>query len=438
MAVLATAVWRVRPSGVNTNGGGYDPGISGAATDYSRQNAAQATGTNGSTSGAGSTTFTDSTAAAFTSAMVGNCIQIASGTNFQAGFYFVTAFTNANSVVLDRTPSSGGAGSAGVWKLGGGWADFWTNTTSSGPLVPGNIVNILGSGTPNPSAYSFDYTANTTFSAAAGNQTAGSIVFQNDPATPGYKAPPDTTGGMPCVSITANDLVTAINNSFIGLWLVATTPPPGHVVITASGANSNCTVFGCVLDQFGKDNQVLNGPSAYIIGSEVFSSVSAAAGSRAVIYITASGAVIGCNIHDAISHGLTFSGTGTFTIINSIVAKCGVVGVLLADANDQAKIIMNNTIDGNGSHGIEVTTQRAAWSCQIINNIISNHTGVGKFGLVVDAGTAAQNSLVVALADYNTYYNNTANYSGINAGPHDTALGVTPYVASATENFTLA
>jgi hypothetical protein len=39
--------------------------------------------------------------------------------------------------------------------------------------------------------------------------------------------------------------------------------------------------------------------------------------------------------------------------------------------------------------------------------------------------------------DYNTYYNNTSNYNAINAGPHDTALGVTPYVAQATENYTL-
>ena len=47
MAINATAIWRVRPSGNNANGGGYDPGIAGAATDYSQQNAAQASGSAG-------------------------------------------------------------------------------------------------------------------------------------------------------------------------------------------------------------------------------------------------------------------------------------------------------------------------------------------------------------------------------------------------------
>ena len=150
MTIGATAVWRVRPSGNNLNGGGYDAGIAGAATDYSKQNAAQATGTNGTTSGAGSTTFTDATAAAFTTLMPGNCIQIASGTNFQAGFYFVISRTNASSVVLDRTPSSGGAGASGVWKLGGGWADFSNLATAP---VSNNTCLVLGSGTPNPAAY---------------------------------------------------------------------------------------------------------------------------------------------------------------------------------------------------------------------------------------------------------------------------------------------
>lgn len=74
MTVNSTAVWRVRPSGSNTNGGGYDAGISGAATDYSQQNAAQASGTHGVTTG--STTFTDATANAFTSAMIGNALYI--------------------------------------------------------------------------------------------------------------------------------------------------------------------------------------------------------------------------------------------------------------------------------------------------------------------------------------------------------------------------
>jgi hypothetical protein len=98
---------------------------------------------------------------------------------------------------------------------------------------------------------------------------------------------------------------------------------------------------------------------------------------------------------------------------------------------------VNNTIDANTGNGIVINTADALAITNILNNIISNHTGGGKFGLTIGAGTAAANSSYASFVDYNTYYNNTSNYNAINAGPHDTALGVTPYVAQATENYTL-
>jgi hypothetical protein len=74
----------------------------------------------------------------------------------------------------------------------------------------------------------------------------------------------------------------------------------------------------------------------------------------------------------------------------------------------------------------------------INNNIISNHVTAATYGITVEAGTAAQNSRIAGFIDYNTFYNNSANYNAINAGAHDTALGVTPYVNSSTEDYTLA
>src|SRR5271170_4168055 len=182
MAVNATAIWRVRPSGSNTNGGGYDPGISGAATDYSQQNTAQATGTLGTASG--TATFTDA-GGAFTSAMVGNALWIASGAGFTVGAYFIVTFNSSTSVVLDRSP---GTGTVAHWALGGGWADFWTNGASTGPAVGGNFIYILGSGIPNPTSYVIDYTAPSFIPQSAGT---GIVTFANDPSTPGYKAAPD-------------------------------------------------------------------------------------------------------------------------------------------------------------------------------------------------------------------------------------------------------
>lgn len=432
MAVNATAIWRVRISGANTNGGGYDPGIGGAATDYSQQNAAQATGTNGA--GSGTTTFTDATAANFTSAMVGNAINISG-----QGFYFVTAFTSATQVVVDRAL---GTFSAASWALGGGWADFWTNTTSSN-IVAGNIVYILGSGTPNPSSYTYDYTSSTVGN-ASGSTTAGYITYANDPLTPGYKAPPDTTGGMPCIKLPNGILF--FNTDYVGAYGL-------YCVSSGQTSNAQYGIFagnhmqaiGCVHDQlafdyvFSADSSVQNVRIA-AYGCEIFSST--APGSNGANYVMSSAAMVvnGCNIHDTVGPGIRLPSSGYqgASILNSIVAKCRGVGITVSGGADPPAALQNLTIDGNVGNGVEVTTQTALASLVMVNCIISNQTSASTSGLVIDAGSAAANSRAAKFVDYNSYYNNTANYTAINAGTHDTALGVTPYVASSTENYTLA
>jgi hypothetical protein len=438
MAINATAVWRVRPSGSNTNGGGYDAGISGAATDYSQQNSAQASGTHGVTTG--TTTFTDATAAAFTAAMIGNAIYI-SGSGQTTGFYFVTAFTSSSVVTLDRSP---GTGVSATWALGGGWADFWTNVGYSGgpstPVVPGNTIYILGSGTPNPSSYSYDYPALPINGAIniSGNTTAGCVTFANDPSTPGYKAPPDTTGGMPLCRTSATSFPTLFNggNSFIrwqGIWLVS----------ALAGNNAllyNCVVvvvFGCVFDQVSYGGSVTGTCQAVAhIGSEYFSSTGGSPNAGTLLEVNFGGAVLGCNIHDCLTG--TISVTNEGVVSNNIIAKNQGDGISLHSSAQQLATIMNNTIDGNSGNGINIIDQASCSNSVILNNIISNHTGGGQYGLTIGAGTATQNAAIAPLIDYNVYYNNTSNYNAISAGPHDTALGVTPYVASSTENYTLA
>jgi hypothetical protein len=442
MAILASAIWRVRPSGNNLNGGGYDPGIAGAATDYSQQNAAQATGTNATTTGAGSTNFTDATAAAFTSAMIGNCIQIASGTNFQAGVYFVTAFTNANTVVLDRSPTSGGAGSAGVWKLGGGWATIGTNTTSAlGFVVPGNTIFILGSGTPNPSSYVYDYTP-AFFTPPAGDATAGLITFANDPATPGYKAPPDTTGGMPVIKI-ANTLVNFQDFIMLSGLYIVSSGAGASGILRGKSTGAGCRAVGCVHDQFSYDTAFMfeNG-NQICMGCEVFSSVApGGAGSNPAIQTNGYTAIaIGCNIHDTVGPGINVGGgSDCVMVIDTIIAKCRGDGIKFVGSSPIfATVIKNCTIDGNTGNGITVTSSAGLSEAAILNNIISNHTGGGKSGIAISAGTTAVNDRIKIFIDYNVYYNNTADVTAISLGAHSTSGGSNPYVGQSTENYTLA
>ena len=443
MAVNATAVWRIRPSGSNTNGGGYDSGIAGAATDYSQQNAAQASGTHGHA--VGTTTFTDLTALAFTAAMIGNAIYI-TGDSLTTGWYFVVGYTSSSIVTLDRTPGTSGA-SAATWNLGGGWADF-TNVVSTGPMVSGNTAYVLGSGTPNPSSYTYDYTI------ASGITTPSSntILIANDPATPGYKAWPDTTGGMPVIKFTSAAVITfgpTGADLVRGLWFVGGSGVSAGSYACVANTNGGW-VQGCVLDQFGFDIGLLGtiaGPTVGIIGCEVFSSQGGSGGVNAAIYtIGATGgitslSVIGCNIHDAVGYGVYCSCSSSYFsvclyVFDNIIAKCGNSGILTDNYN--TTIIKNNTIDANLGDGITFGPYIGFWPGTVaINNIISNHTVAGKYG-VAATGFAAL-SLGNGCFDYNVYYGNTTDISNsVPYGPHDTYGGANPYVNQAIENYTLA
>lgn len=449
MAVNATAVWRVRTSGSNSNGGGYDSGIGGAATDYSQQNAAQATGTHGA--GSATTTFTDATAANFTSAMVGNAINISG-----QGFYFVTAFTSATQVVVDRAL---GTFSGASWSLGGGWADF-TNITTGNPTVGGNIVYVLGSGTPNSSSYTYDYTISGVTAPAV---TGGFLTIANDPQTPGYKAPPDTTGGMPVIKVTAsqNGFNITNNNSFVifsGLWLVVQNDAStifnfgngGSVMVEA-------LLFGCVIDEFGNSslavsiNSTAGTINCYVtmLGCEIFSSAApSTAANNAITVLGGTLCVNGCNFHDLpsgcilMSSGGTLLGAAYIDAKNTIFANYGkgtagnVYGVDFSQAVNGS--IVNCTFDG----GTVTTTAALHWGpagsgayTVVMNNIISNFQFAGA---LYSSGSAAANTAAALLFDYNTYYNNALDVFQINKGAHDTTLLISPYVNSSIQNYALA
>src|SRR5271156_5809133 len=331
MAVNATAIWRLRPSGSNTNGGGYDVTSYPGGTDYSRQNSPQATGTLGTASG--TTTFTDA-GGAFTAPMVGNVLWIASGAGFTTGPYFVVTFNSSTSVVLDRSP---GTGTAAHWAVGGGWADPVTNT---GNAVSGNTIFTLGSGTPNPSSYTYDYTISSNFTPPSGSLTTGNIYWANDPSTPGYKAPPDTTGGMPVIQVPGLAWNGSNISVFSGLYFVASAASLGSYGVINNQNNSNApvTIIGSVFDQFGFDvafGGFQAGAAAQgftFIGDEVFSSVvPGSSGSNPAIggFL---GVATGNNNHDTVGPGMKCgdsAGVRYGTVTWNVIAKCRGTGILV-------------------------------------------------------------------------------------------------------------
>jgi len=417
MAVQATAVWRVRPSGNNSNGGGYDGTTYPGGTDYSQQNTAQLSLTDLACT-TGTSTLTSATGG-FTAAMVGNAIQITAGTNFTVGVYFISAFTNANTVTLDRSPVGASSGSVGTGYVGGAWADFWTNTTSAlNWIVPGNTIYILGGGIPNKTAYAYDYTASSSavhLTLVAGNSTAGLIRYFADPATPNY-----STGGMPCIAIYQDSLVyNTTGLSFYRLWFVV----QGNGYYTGVLSGSDCVYRECVFDQHGWNTVCIGAYGiTHVYSCECFDSTGAAknsSGSPAIETAYAGNIIIGSNVHDYIGPGISFNYAGECSF--NVVRKCGGYGIYIAMYNaSHPCFVHNNTIDANGGNGITFI-QSALFGSAVFNNIISNHTTPGTYGLSISAGTASVNNLLNAATDYNVFYNNTTDLSGISYGPHATS-----------------
>lgn len=120
---LPGTTFRTRPSGNDLNGGGFDSSYGGF--DYSNQNAPQLTFTGGVGNAlTGTTGSITLLGAGFASDMVGNIVNIISGTNFLAGRYKIVTFNSSSSVDLDRTPCPSGNGSGGAGRVGGAFLSF--------------------------------------------------------------------------------------------------------------------------------------------------------------------------------------------------------------------------------------------------------------------------------------------------------------------------
>lgn len=131
-ALGAAGVWEVRTTGAATNGGGFVTGSSG--TDWSQQDAAQYSVTDGVT--AGTTTITSATAS-FGADVVGNFIYVAGGTGAVVGdWYQIITRTNATTIVVDRSTGLT-AGTGVTLKIGGAHSD---PAIVAGKLVAGHTI----------------------------------------------------------------------------------------------------------------------------------------------------------------------------------------------------------------------------------------------------------------------------------------------------------
>lgn len=359
-------------------------------------------------------TTVHSTAGGFHAAMVGNILRLASGTGTPtAGYYAITGFTDANNLVVDR---ASGTYTAGVAKIGGSHAGLINYASTGGgglsapavatPLAAGHIVKIRGAGSENPSTVDYD-------------TSAGYYTFPNG----------TVTGRISFLGINGRPLIgysgILFYNQTYGRYHKLAAKQTAATYLTTGLVNSGkyAVVTDCIFDQNGNDSVQLKAGAFNCLFKN---SGATTAGTAYVQIIDSSYCMVYGNVYENIRGGAISSNNSISIIQNNIIRACkgtsSMASILLADSSEGTDII-GNTIDGGAGDGIRITTTAAICNSTIMNNIISNHAGAGKYGINCTVGSTAQNDNTIAgIWDYNNLYGNTAARNNCSAGLHDIAL----------------
>lgn len=390
MSISASAIFEVRTTGNDANGGFY---VSGG-TDYSQQDSPQLSLTDVVTNG---TTTVTSTTGGFTSAMVGNGVNIA-GTLRQ-----ITAVGSSTSITVDANVT---AGSGQTGKVGGALATIGKATANmvtsnlvwvkagTGYTISSNFIftNLSGQ---NPGVFSRIYGYGTT----RGDGTKVSLTLSTG-ATAGFTSTP--TG----MEIANFDVDCASIASSVGINV--STSIPGYV--------HHCRVR----------NFKSSGISAgFVEFCEVSGGVSGASAAVNAGYLCRNN-----YIHDSACVGVnTSSALCDFNVIANLT---GTTSDAFSIGGGGTAFIQNNTLYSIGRDGVRHAGTPNA-SHLVRNNIFASCAGYGlNYGSVTPQGVTYPNA----------YYNNTlggrsANYAGGFTLPSDVTLTTSPFTAAASGDFSL-
>lgn len=223
MTLASTVVFEVRVTGSDGNGGGYDPALAG--TDRSQQNAAQVAIDNSTivctTPAANSNVLTFVSGYTPSAADLGNCVQIAGGTNVNPGVYEITAQTSTTWTLSGATnlttATAGGLAITGA--MGGAFA---SPAIASKYAAAGNTVFVKY----NATAYPVSNTANV---------AGGKFVALVNLTLVGYdvtRTTANSDANRPTFAAAANNVQDICDNAFTS-----------NIIANANG-HSGCNGFG--------------------------------------------------------------------------------------------------------------------------------------------------------------------------------------------------
>lgn len=412
----ASAAWRVRAGGAQTNGGCFDALVTSSGTDRTDQDGAYVDVNNSTiTASSAGTTLTFASGYTPAAADIGNCFRIASGSSCTADYYVITgANAGALTWTLDRT--AGAACTAIVGKMGGAHASLQnyasaatgalSTPTLSTPLIPGNRVYIRGSGSLDPGSADYNW---------AGTWTI-----------------PDCTrvaagaGGCALIGYNGRPRIDQIGGLFVGdNWdyknlSIFRSANTNAIPFAVKGSNAfSGSLFNSIIDQNGFDSTEWLAAYGHVVGNEFRNTGGGAAGTAPVVKVThPANGVINNYLHGlrgpAIYWGPT-PGSATFSVIayNYIVNNLSDGIYLDPSTAPYLYSIFNNTIDANGGHGINLQTKSMAMTT-IFNNLITNHTGTNKCAINFVDSYTVNRRLQKNVFEANGFYGNTACPSGSN------------------------
>lgn len=369
-ATIANAtVWEVRTAGSATNGGGFKAGASGS--DWSQQNSAQYSVTDGVT--AGTTTITSATAS-FGTDVVGNIMYVQGGTgSITAGWYEITARTNATTITVDR--STGLTSGTGVTlHIGGAISD---TALVAGAASAGNTVYVK-SGT---------YSMTSTSANVAGGRWNFTVAGDgSSPYRPlrviGYGSVRGDNGTKPLIQASG---ISSLN------------------MVAFSGANSvieNIDIDGATLS--GTTGLLLNASNCTVLRCKIERCTTiglnmASSGGRAILSSFTGNSGVSVSFNAADTGALyceAYANTASAFQANSSSAQSFMVGCLA----------YSNT--GGSTHGFSSAGAAAQWTC--INCTAYANGGTG-FRTDVAGASPAQLINCLAVSNTGPGYGNTTN-----------------------------
>ena len=412
-----------RPNGLITAAGCATVGTptSGVwSIDYSQQAAAGIAYTDMASAGAGSTY--SSILNPVGKNIVGNVLNVASGTNFTTGRFQVVS-TSGTTATVDKAITTG-VGALGTASLGGAYgADIKVLAFA---LVAGNKVFIKATGT-------YISTVTTTVTAAAkGDTTNGKIIVE------GYTTYPGQQDGRPLITSATNSvaLLTLNDNDyfeFVHLKFTHTAATRGNGITCTTSTSSPLWFKDCIFD--GCLTAINGGGNSSIIhceGVEVLNCTS----STSAILILGTLYLYGCDIHDNTGDAVRNT-SGNTTVIYAQRSIFSKNAIAFNSVNTAATIAITAhycIFVDQTSDGMKVASNASVSTFELSNNIFYNNGGYGIDNLDAQAEIDAS----VRINRNNAYGANTSGaYLAMAGGKGEITLTADPFTSRAGRDYSL-